>query len=134
MVYNTQNYWGSGLCPSFGIKKVENVVSETGPVSETSCSTFLVLDDRQSAEPQSFSVSLLLCFVRRIITRQNQFLCATTSEAVSANVCARRGHNAFRSLCRAFVAGYSLLLPDRNLRVTRPNKFCWPAGHMKPQV
>jgi hypothetical protein len=26
MVYNIQNYWGSGLCPSSGIKKLENIL------------------------------------------------------------------------------------------------------------
>jgi hypothetical protein len=32
MVYNTQNYNGSGLCPPSRIKKLENI-SETGFVS-----------------------------------------------------------------------------------------------------
>jgi hypothetical protein len=29
----SQNYWDSGLCPSFGIKKLEHDISETGSVS-----------------------------------------------------------------------------------------------------
>jgi hypothetical protein len=34
MVYNTQNYWVLGLCPSSGIMKTrEHDVSETGSVS-----------------------------------------------------------------------------------------------------
>jgi hypothetical protein len=33
MVYDIQNYWGSGPCPSFGIKKPEQDVSETRSVS-----------------------------------------------------------------------------------------------------
>jgi hypothetical protein len=32
MVYDTQNYGSSGLCPSSGIKKPEHDVSETGYV------------------------------------------------------------------------------------------------------
>jgi hypothetical protein len=44
MVYDTQNYWVSGLCPSSGIKKLECDVLETASVSmlrlreEDSCS------------------------------------------------------------------------------------------------
>jgi hypothetical protein len=33
MVCDVQNYLGSGLCSSFGIKKLEHDVSETGSVS-----------------------------------------------------------------------------------------------------
>jgi hypothetical protein len=34
MVYDTQNYWGFGLCPLSGILEIkEHNVSETGPVS-----------------------------------------------------------------------------------------------------
>jgi hypothetical protein len=34
MVYNIQNYWGSGLCPLSGILKTrKHSVSETGSVS-----------------------------------------------------------------------------------------------------
>jgi hypothetical protein len=33
MEYGTQNYWGSGLCPSSRIKKVEHDISEIGSVS-----------------------------------------------------------------------------------------------------
>jgi hypothetical protein len=36
----TQNYWGPGLCPTSGIKKLEHDVSETDTVSETSCLVF----------------------------------------------------------------------------------------------
>jgi hypothetical protein len=33
VVYNTHNYWGSGLCPSSGIlKTIKHNVSETGSV------------------------------------------------------------------------------------------------------
>jgi hypothetical protein len=33
MVYNTQNYWGFGLCPSSGILKTrKHNVSETGSI------------------------------------------------------------------------------------------------------
>jgi hypothetical protein len=36
MVYNTQNYWVSGLCLSLGIPNTrKHDVSETDPVSET---------------------------------------------------------------------------------------------------
>jgi hypothetical protein len=54
MVYNTQNYFVSGLCPSSRIPNTrKHNVSETGPVSETSCSlVFGILDDRQSPETQ----------------------------------------------------------------------------------
>jgi hypothetical protein len=41
MVYHNENYWVSGLSPSSGILgNRKHDVSETGPVSETSC--FLV--------------------------------------------------------------------------------------------
>jgi hypothetical protein len=34
MVYNSQNYWGCGLCPSSGILEIrEHNVAETGIVS-----------------------------------------------------------------------------------------------------
>jgi hypothetical protein len=33
IVHNIQNYWGSGICSSSGMKKIENDVSETGSVS-----------------------------------------------------------------------------------------------------
>jgi hypothetical protein len=33
MVYNTQNYWVSGLCPSSGILNARKHISETGSVS-----------------------------------------------------------------------------------------------------
>jgi hypothetical protein len=32
MFYDAQNYWGSGICPSSGIKTLEHDVSETGSV------------------------------------------------------------------------------------------------------
>jgi hypothetical protein len=33
MAYDIQIYWGSGLCPSSGIKKLEHDIAETGSVS-----------------------------------------------------------------------------------------------------
>jgi hypothetical protein len=48
---NLSRYQGSGLCASSGIKRLEHGVSETGSVSETSCSSFVISDDGQSPEP-----------------------------------------------------------------------------------
>jgi hypothetical protein len=37
MVYNTQNYWVAGLCPSYGILETrKHDVLESGPVIEVS--------------------------------------------------------------------------------------------------
>jgi hypothetical protein len=51
MVYNTQNYWVFGFCPSSGISKLENTTFRKLGVSETLC--FLVsrtADDERSVE------------------------------------------------------------------------------------
>jgi hypothetical protein len=54
MLYNTQNYCVSGLCPSFGILNTrKHNVSETNSISEIL--RFLVIripDDAQSPETQ----------------------------------------------------------------------------------
>jgi hypothetical protein len=48
MVYNTQNYWVSGLCPSSWIINTRKKnVSETDPVPETLC--FLVFRIQDNA-------------------------------------------------------------------------------------
>jgi hypothetical protein len=54
IVYNTQDYWVSGLCPSSGILNArEHNVSETGPVSETLFFiVFRIRDDGQSPQIQ----------------------------------------------------------------------------------
>jgi hypothetical protein len=54
MVYNTQNYWVFGLCPSFRILETrKHNVSETDPVSEKLCfPVSRIRDDGQSAKPQ----------------------------------------------------------------------------------
>jgi hypothetical protein len=54
MVYNSQNYWVFGVFPSSGIlKNRKNNVSETDPVSETSCFLFSrIPDDGKSQNPQ----------------------------------------------------------------------------------
>jgi hypothetical protein len=36
-MYNTQNHWASGLCPSSGILNARKYVSETGSVSVLRC-------------------------------------------------------------------------------------------------
>jgi hypothetical protein len=53
MVYNTQNYWVFGLCPSSGILETrKHNVSETGYVSETLCCLVSrIPDNRQSQKP-----------------------------------------------------------------------------------
>jgi hypothetical protein len=54
MVDDTQNYWGFGLFPSSGILGNKgHDVSETDPVSETSCPLLTrVPDDGKSPKPQ----------------------------------------------------------------------------------
>jgi hypothetical protein len=54
MVYNTQNYYVFGLCPSSGIlENRKHNVSETDQVSETLCFlVFRITDDGQSPRPQ----------------------------------------------------------------------------------
>jgi hypothetical protein len=54
MVYDTQNYLGSGLCPLSGIKTLEHDASETGSVSKMLCSGLLTPDSGQSPEPSRF--------------------------------------------------------------------------------
>jgi hypothetical protein len=57
MVYNTQNYWVFGLCPSSGILETrKHDVSETGSVSETSC--FLV----STVPDGKVKKTVILCF------------------------------------------------------------------------
>jgi hypothetical protein len=41
MVYNTQNYWGFGLCPSFNIVETrKHNISKTGSVSALKGDTY----------------------------------------------------------------------------------------------
>jgi hypothetical protein len=62
MVFNTQNYWVSGLCPLSRILNTRKQnISGTGSVSKTLCFVvFRILDDRQSPETQYFEVLVCL--------------------------------------------------------------------------
>jgi hypothetical protein len=55
MVYNIQNYWVFGPCPSSGILKTrDHSVSETGSVSALCSLVFRIPDDGQSKKTQTF--------------------------------------------------------------------------------
>jgi hypothetical protein len=88
MVYNIQNYWVFGLCPSSGIpKNREHNFSETEsvPVSETLCSLILRTTDRVQ-ESSNFERSEL-CNNETIRRLSSPALCCCISRLSLAELC-----------------------------------------------
>jgi hypothetical protein len=86
MVYNTQNYWVSGLRPSSGILNTrKRNISGTDPVSETFFFlVFRIPEDRRSPETQQFWMLLFMEGEGRI--NYPLGLCAQFQFSISATI------------------------------------------------